>query len=123
MPEFISDLELEQAESCRLIDSDGSQWEVTDISLENGRAWVSARLRDPSDAPEREIPTSGNGLRHTRIFDSSLSPGVRLVWNLPGGRRVTARGRRDGELRWEVEEGDHDRHAPDRFFADPFFQT
>lgn len=122
----VTDRDLEEAEECRLVEPDGTSWKVLHVTVENGLTWV--RAQRPAEMPHgSESGETGElppGRR--RVFDTVLSPKARLVWKLPDGRDVEARGAADGELVWDVRSrpdpatrdpgagpGDPDRDAPD----------
>lgn len=103
----ISEQDLQAALECRLVEPDGTSWQVVDVTVDEGRAWVRAR-RPP---PEQEA--AGNGSDGTgdsreesrprlRVFDTVLSRSARLIWEFPGGHRVEAVGADDGDLEWAV---------------------
>lgn len=99
----IPDRELEQAQECWLVEPDGSRWEVLDVTVDQGRAWV--RARRPPDRDNGGDP-AGNGENspgRLRVFDTVLSRRARLIWELTDGRSVEVQGIGDGELSWSVE--------------------
>lgn len=134
----VTDIELEQAVACRLIDSDGTRWEVRDVTIENGRAWVRAQCMsstdDGSSASENgddpssvvEHASEERRAARPRVFDTILTSGARLIWFLPDGGRVIARGNGNGELHWVMEDDESSpagTGASNEFFADPFLNT
>lgn len=98
--------DLAGVEGCRLVEEDGSRWEVVDVVLDGRRAWITARPDGEQDEP--------------RTFDTVLGPGTMLVWDFDDGSRLRMwRSTRDGRLRWERRPP----APPSGFFGDPFLES
>lgn len=103
----ISEQDLQAAMECRLVEPDGTSWQVVDVTVDGGRAWVRARRPPREHEPGRQgsngTGRSREGSRpRLRIFDTVLSRSARLIWEFPGGHRVEAVGAADGDLEWSV---------------------
>lgn len=97
----LSSSELARALDCHLIQPDGTRWEVVEVTLMHGRAWVRAC---PAGEDPPSVDANGDGAARRRdLVDIALPPSARLEWLFPGGWRVRAEGREAGGLRWSVE--------------------
>ena len=130
----ISEQDLKAALECRLVEPDGTSWQVVDVTVERGRAWVRAR-RPPGEHEPAGHGSEGTGdarqesRPRLRVFDTVLSRSARLIWEFPGGHRVEAVGADDGDLQWSVKgPGDETRSdngggSNGSFFQDAFLAT
>lgn len=103
----ISRSELEAARWCRLIEADGSRWEVLDLSVERDRVWIRGRLlsgdrRANPGGASGDVASGEEWTTGIRVFDAVLSRSTQLELKLPGGQVVHADGVETAGVEWSL---------------------